>query len=129
MSKLALFASLLLIGCASNCPQPGGPGAVTARSAEPEATDLVERAEKIAGEACACTTAYCAESRSSELTALLRDRAAGITGDPATRVLVATGRLMACRDKLSYPSDPVDMDGSLGAPASESGTSGSGGSG
>jgi hypothetical protein len=136
MPKVTLALGLgaaLWVACGGRCPEPTG-GAVTATSGAPGAAELAEQAEALADKTCACSTPYCAESVSAELTALLRDRQGEMTGDRATHLLAATTRVLTCRDRLGYPSDPVDMDGALGEPDGGDGSdpepaSGDGGSG
>lgn len=129
MSELVAIAALLVASCGPPCPAGGATPAVTATSADPTAVELADKAEKLADEVCACPDTACAESVSTDLAGLLRQRDKALVGDPSTRVLAAVTRLLECRDRLSYPSEPVDMDAAgpgdgsgAGSPASTGGS-------
>jgi hypothetical protein len=125
------LAVLGWVGCGGRCPEPAA-AAVSTSSADAASVDLASRAEKLADEGCTCTTADCAEASTAALAALLRERLQPVTGDPATRMVAATTKILGCRDRLAYPSDPVDMDEGVGgsddgAPASTTSTGGDSG--
>ncbi len=78
-----------------------------------ETLALVNAAERLANNTCACTNSECADSATNGFVEWLQthpEREGSAVA--AKRVLVALEKMLFCRDRLAYPSDPIDLEAS-----------------